>query len=121
MFARRLAFNRVYKYVHTMPFEILQDTYLLRTQVSLLQASADCSRTFSAARFSVLYRRRANSHSSMPPSAMAVQYTVDFIPGSMLKHTLLFVIDLMSCDWTLLELCYSKQNKTWFPYITTSV
>ena len=53
--------------------------------VSLEQASAACNRDFSAARFSVLYLPNTKFHSGSPPICTAVQYTVDFIPGSILS------------------------------------
>lgn len=55
----------------------VQNSYLLSSHGCLAHDKADLSLTASAATVAFLYIVQQKSHSSTPPAAMALQYTVD--------------------------------------------
>lgn len=65
------------------------NTYLLSTHVCLVQDKADLSLSASAAIVAFLNIFQQKSHSSSPPAAMALQYTVDLRFGWILNNTAL--------------------------------
>lgn len=64
----------------------VQNMYLLSSHGCLVQDKADLSLTASAATVAFLNIFQQKSHSSTPPAAMALQYTVDLRFGWILTN-----------------------------------